>query len=167
MTDQPALKSVYPASADFVAKAHVDAAGYEARYAASVADPEAFWGQEGLRLDWIKPYTRVKNTSFAPGNISIKWFEDGHLNVSANCIDRHMLTRANQTAIIWEPDDPKEPAQHITYAQLLEQTCRLANVLKAHGVTKGDRVVLYMPMIPEAAYAMLACTRIGAIHSIV
>jgi acetyl-CoA synthetase len=167
MTDQTALKSVYPASPDFVAKAHVDADAYQARYAASVEDPEGFWGQEGLRLDWIKPYTKVKNTSFAPGNISIKWFEDGHLNVSANCIDRHMLTRANQTAIIWEPDDPKEPAQHITYAQLLEQTCRLANVLKAHGVTKGDRVVLYMPMIPEAAYAMLACTRIGAIHSIV
>jgi acetyl-CoA synthetase len=167
MTDQSPLKSVYPASADFVAKAHIDAAGYEARYAASIKDPEAFWGEEGLRIDWIKPYNRVKNTSFAPGNISIKWFEDGFLNVSANCIDRHMLTRANQTAIIWEPDDPKEPAQHITYAQLLEQTCRLANVLKAHGVTKGDRVVLYMPMIPEAAYAMLACTRIGAIHSIV
>jgi acetyl-CoA synthetase len=166
MSEQ-ALKSVYPASAEFVAKAHIDAAGYEERYAASIADPDAFWGAEGLRLDWIKPYTRVKNTSFAPGNISIKWFEDGHLNVSANCIDRHMLTRANQTAIIWEPDDPKEPAQHITYAQLLEQTCRLANVLKARGVTKGDRVVLYMPMIPEAAYAMLACTRIGAIHSIV
>jgi acetyl-CoA synthetase len=167
MTDHSPLKAVYPASADFVATAHVDAAAYEARYAASVADPEGFWGKEGLRIDWIKPYTRVKNTSFAPGNISIKWYEDGALNVSANCIDRHMLTRANQTAIIWEPDDPKEPAQHITYAQLLEQTCRLANVLKAHGVTKGDRVVLYMPMIPEAAYAMLACTRIGAIHSIV
>jgi acetyl-CoA synthetase len=167
MTDQSPLKAVYAASEDFVAKAHVNAATYEARYAASIADPEGFWGQEGLRIDWIKPYTRVKNTSFAPGNISIKWFEDGHLNVSANCIDRHMLTRASQTAIIWEPDDPKEPAQHITYAQLLEQTCRLANVLKAHGVTKGDRVVLYMPMIPEAAYAMLACTRIGAIHSIV
>jgi acetyl-CoA synthetase len=167
MTDQSPLKSIYPASADFVAKAHVDAAAYEARYAASVTDPEGFWGKEGLRIDWIKPYTKVKNTSFAPGNISIKWYEDGVLNVSANCIDRHMLTRANQTAIIWEPDDPKEPAQHITYAQLLEQTCRLANVLKAHGVTKGDRVVLYMPMIPEAAYAMLACTRIGAIHSIV
>ncbi|NJS40309.1 MAG: acetate--CoA ligase [Rhodobacteraceae bacterium] len=166
MTEQ-ALKSVYPASDAFVAKAHIDAAGYKARYAASVKDPEGFWGAEGLRLDWIKPYTKVKNTSFAPGNISIKWFEDGVLNVSANCIDRHMLTRANQTAIIWEPDDPREPAQHITYAQLLEQTCRLANVLKAHGVTKGDRVVLYMPMIPEAAYAMLACTRIGAIHSIV
>ena len=166
MTEQ-GLKAIYPASDAFVANAHIDAAGYEARYAASIADPEAFWGVEGQRLDWIKPYTRVKNTSFAPGNISIKWFEDGHLNVSANCIDRHMLARANQTAIIWEPDDPKEPAQHITYSQLLEQTCRLANVLKAHGVTKGDRVVLYMPMVPEAAYAMLACTRIGAIHSIV
>ena len=167
MTDQSPLKAVYAASADFVAKAHVDAATYEARYAASIKDPEGFWGEEGLRIDWIKPYTRVKNTSFAPGNVSIRWFEDGHLNVSANCIDRHMLARAYQTAIIWEPDDPNEPAQHITYAQLLEQTCRLANVLKAHGVTKGDRVVLYMPMIPEAAYAMLACTRIGAIHSIV
>ncbi|WP_136645562.1 acetate--CoA ligase [Tabrizicola sp. YIM 78059] len=167
MTDQTALKSVYPASPDFVAKAHVDAATYEALYAESVQDPDVFWGREGLRLDWIKPYTRVKNTSFAPGNISIRWFEDGVLNVSANCIDRHMLTRANQTAIIWEPDDPKEPAQHITYAQLLENTCRVANVLKAHGVGKGDRVILYMPMIPEAAYAMLACTRIGAIHSVV
>ncbi len=167
MTDTSALKSIYPASADFVAKAHVDAAGYATRYAASVADPEAFWGAEGLRIDWTRPYTRVKDTSFAPGNISIKWFEDGQLNVSANCIDRHMMTRANQTAIIWEPDDPKEPAQHITYAQLLENTCRVANVLKAHGVSKGDRVVLYMPMIPEAAYAMLACTRIGAIHSVV
>jgi acetyl-CoA synthetase len=167
MTDQSTLKSIYPASEAFVASAHVNAAQYEAMYAASVADPAAFWGAEGLRIDWIKPYTKVKNTSFAPGNISIKWFEDGVLNVSANCIDRHMLTRANQTAIIWEPDDPKEPAQHITYAKLLENTCRVANVLKAHGVTKGDRVVLYMPMIPEAAYAMLACTRIGAIHSIV
>ena len=162
-----AAKSVYPPSAAFAAKAHVDAAGYAARYAASIRDPEAFWGSEGLRLDWIKPYTRVKNTSFQPGQVSIKWFEDGHLNVSANCIDRHMLTRADQTAIIWEPDDPKTPARHITYRDLLEQTCRLANVLKAHGVTKGDRVVLYMPMIPEAAYAMLACTRIGAVHSIV
>ncbi len=167
MMSDAALKSIYPASADFVAKAHVDAAGYAARYAASIADPEAFWATEGLRLDWTRPYTRVKDTSFAPGNISIKWYADGALNVSANCIDRHLLTRANQTAIIWEPDDPSEPAQHITYAQLLEQTCRVANVLKAHGVTKGDRVVLYMPMIPEAAYAMLACTRIGAIHSVV
>ena len=162
-----AAKSIHPPSAAFAAAAHVDAESYAKRYAASVQDPEAFWGEEGLRLDWIKPYTRVKNTSFEMGNVSIKWFEDGHLNVSANCIDRHMLTRADQTAIIWEPDDPKTPAKHITYRELLEQTCRLANVLKAHGVTKGDRVVLYMPMIPEAAYAMLACTRIGAIHSIV
>ncbi len=165
MTD--AAKTIYPPSNDFVAKAHVDAKGYETRYAASVRDPEAFWGAEGQRIDWIKPYTRVKNTSFAPGNISIKWFEDGALNVSANCIDRHMLTRAGQTAIIWEPDSPTTPSKHITYAELLEQTCRMANVLKAHGVTKGDRVILYMPMIPEAAYAMLACTRIGAIHSVV
>ncbi len=162
-----AAKSVYPPSAAFAAKSHVDAEAYAKRYAASIKDPDAFWGEEGLRLDWIKPYTSVKNTSFAMGNVSIKWFEDGHLNVSANCIDRHLLTRADQTAIIWEPDDPKTPAKHITYRELLEQTCRLANVLKAQGVKKGDRVVLYMPMIPEAAYAMLACTRIGAIHSIV
>ncbi|MBL9049748.1 MAG: acetate--CoA ligase [Tabrizicola sp.] len=162
-----AAKSVYPPSAAFAASAHVDAKAYAARYADSVRDPDAFWGAEGLRLDWIKPYTKVKNSSFAQGSVSIKWFEDGALNVSANCIDRHMLTRADQTAIIWEPDDPKTAAKHITYRELLEQTCRLANVLKAHGVTKGDRVILYMPMIPEAAYAMLACTRIGAIHSIV
>ena len=167
MTDHSKMKAIYPASADFVAKAHVNDVQYETMYAASVADPEAFWGAEGQRVDWIRPFTRVKNTSFEPGNISIKWYEDGVLNVSANCIDRHMLTRATQTAIIWEPDDPKTPALHISYAQLLENTCRMANVLKAQGVTKGDRVILYMPMIPEAAYAMLACTRIGAIHSVV
>ncbi|MGB3280755.1 MAG: acetate--CoA ligase [Pseudorhodobacter sp.] len=159
--------SVYPASDAFIANAHVDAAAYEAMYAASVADPKAFWAEQGKRIDWIKPYTKVKDTSFALGNVSIKWFEDGQLNVSANCVDRHMTTRASQTAIIWEPDHPDTPAQHITYAQLLENTCRMANVLKAQGVTKGDRVVIYLPMIPEAAYAMLACARIGAIHSIV
>jgi acetyl-CoA synthetase len=159
--------TVYTATPEFTAKAHVTPAGYAARYEASMADPETFWGVEGRRIDWIKPYTRVKNTSFKMGEVSIKWFEDGTTNVSANCIDRHMVTRANQTAIIWEPDDPKTPTRHITYAQLLEQTCRMANVLRAHGVQKGDRVVLYMPMIPEAAFAMLACTRIGAIHSIV
>jgi acetyl-CoA synthetase len=158
---------VHAASAEFVKNAHVDAAGYVARYAASIADPEAFWGAEGKRIDWITPYKRVKNTSFAPGNIDIKWYEDGTLNVAANCIDRHLATRGSQTAIIWEPDDPKTPARHITYAELHDQVCRLANVLKAHGVHKGDRVVLYMPMIPEAAYAMLACARIGAIHSVV
>ena len=159
--------TVYTATADFTNHAHVTPAGYATRYEASMTDPETFWGVEGRRIDWIKPYTRVKNTSFTLGEVSIKWYEDGTTNVSANCIDRHMVTRANQTAIIWEPDDPKTPSRHITYAELLEQTSRLANVLKAHGVAKGDRVVLYMPMIPEAAYAMLACTRIGAIHSIV
>ncbi|MFN7001885.1 MAG: acetate--CoA ligase [Roseinatronobacter sp.] len=161
------MTDLYPASDEFVAKAHADAATYEAMYAESVSDPEAFWAKHGKRIDWIKPFTKVKNTTFAPGNISIKWFEDGTLNVAANCIDRHIPTRGDQTAIIWEPDDPATPAQHITYKQLLEQTCRMANVLKAQGVGKGDRVVLYLPMIPEAAYAMLACARIGAIHSIV
>ncbi len=159
--------SIYSASEDFVSHAHLNAEGYARSYAASLSDPDGFWAHEARRIDWIKPFTRVKNTSFAKGAISIKWFEDGTLNISANCIDRHMQTRANQTAIIWEPDDPKTPARHITYAELLEQTCRLANVLKAQGVQKGDRVVLYMPMIPEAAYAMLACARIGAIHSVV
>jgi acetyl-CoA synthetase len=157
----------YPPSADFVASAHVDEARYRDMYAASIADPDAFWGKEGKRIDWIRPYTRVKNTSFAPGAVDIKWFEDGTLNVSANCIDRHLGTRGNQTAIIWEPDDPNEPAQHITYLQLLEHTSRMANVLKSMGVGKSDRVVIYLPMVPEAAYAMLACARIGAIHSIV
>ncbi len=169
MSDQSpaAVAAVYPASKEFTAQAHVDAARYEKRYAASVADPAAFWGEEGKRIDWIRPYTKVKDTSFAPGNISIKWFEDGTLNVSANCIDRHLETRGDRTAIIWEPDHPDTPARHITYRELHEQTCRMANVLKAQGVGKGDRVVLYLPMIPEAAYAMLACARIGAIHSIV
>ncbi|AZQ69662.1 acetate--CoA ligase [Silicimonas algicola] len=147
--------------------AHADRAKYDAMYKESIEDPEGFWAREGKRIDWIKPYRKVKNTSFAPGNIDIRWFEDGTLNVSANCIDRHLLNRADQTAIIWEPDDPKDAAQHISYRDLLEHTCRMANVLKDMGVGKGDRVVLYMPMIPEAAYAMLACTRIGAVHSIV
>jgi acetyl-CoA synthetase len=159
--------SIFSASDEFIAHAHLNAAGYAKAYAASIADPDAFWADQAQRIDWIKPFTKVKNTNFARGAVSIKWFEDGSLNIAANCIDRHMLTRANQTAIIWEPDDPKTPARHISYAELLEQTCRMANVLKSHGVGKGDRVVLYMPMIPEAAYAMLACARIGAIHSVV
>jgi acetyl-CoA synthetase len=167
MAETGQATGLYSASADFVAHAHVNAEQYAAKYAASVKDPEGFWATEGQRIDWIKPYTKVKDTSFEFGNVSIKWFEDGTLNVSANCIDRHLIDRANQTAIIWEPDDPKTPARHISYTQLLENTCRMANVLKAHGVTKGDRVVIYLPMIPEAAYAMLACARIGAIHSIV
>ncbi|MCL4189730.1 MAG: acetate--CoA ligase [Rhodobacteraceae bacterium] len=169
MTVQAAAASeaVYPASAEFVARAHVDAARYEEMYAESLADPDAFWGREGRRIDWITPYGRVKNTDFTLGRVSIRWYEDGTLNVAANCVDRHVTRRGNQTAIIWEPDDPRTPARHITYADLLENVCRVANVLKDQGVKKGDRVVIYLPMIPEAAYAMLACARIGAVHSVV
>ncbi|MGG7568243.1 acetate--CoA ligase [Rhodovulum sp. DZ06] len=153
-------------SAEAAARAHVDAAKYEELYAASIADPDAFWGEQGKRLDWIKPYTRVKNTNYEYGNVSIKWFEDGTLNVSANCIDRHLATRADQVAIIWEGDDIATH-RNVTYRELHEEVCRFANVLKKLGVKKGDRVVIYLPMILEAAYAMLACARIGAIHSIV
>ena len=136
-------------------------------YAASIADPEAFWGEHGKRIDWMKPYTKVKNTSFAADDLHIRWYEDGTLNVAANCIDRHLATRGDQTAILFEPDEPTDPAQHITYTELAAHVGRFANVLKGLGVKKGDRVIIYMPMIPEAAYAMLACARIGAIHSIV
>ncbi len=166
MTEQPQAGR-FSAPAEFIARAHVDAAGYEAMYAASVADPTAYWAEQGQRIDWIGAYSKVRETDFTLGRVSIKWFEDGTLNVSANCIDRHIPTRADQTAIIWEPDDPASPARHVTYRELLEQTSRMANVLKVHGIGKGDRVVLYLPMIPEAAYAMLACARIGAIHSVV
>ena len=149
-------------------KPHVTAGDYQAMYQHSVENPVGFWAEQGKRLDWIQPFSKVKNTSFEPGNISIRWFEDGTLNVAANCIDRHLQTRGDQTAIIWEPDDPnKEVAQHITYRALHRSVCKMANVLKTLGVEKGDRVVIYLPMIPEAAYAMLACARIGAIHSIV
>ncbi|TXN43188.1 acetate--CoA ligase [Methylobacterium sp. WL7] len=146
--------------------AHVDDAQYRALYEASVADPDAFWGEHGKRIDWMTPFTKVKDTSFEPGKISIKWFEDGKTNVAYNCIDRHLETRGDQTAIIWEGDNPDE-SQHITYRELHAQVCRMANVLRNRGVGKGDRVTLYMPMIPEAAYAMLACARLGAIHAIV
>ena len=147
--------------------AHVKPADYDRLYAESIDDPEGFWGREGKRLDWIKPYTKVKNTDFTFGKVDIKWYEDGVLNVSVNCVDRHLESRGDQTAIIFEPDDPKAAAQHITYKQLSENVNRMANVLLSQGVMRGDRVVIYLPMIPEAAYAMLACARIGAIHSIV
>ncbi len=153
-------------SRETVAHALIDADGYAKMYAASVADPDTFWGEQAKSLDWITPPTRIKNTSFAYPDVSIKWFEDGVLNVSANCIDRHLATRAEQTAILWQSDDP-DVSEAITYRQLHEEVCRFANVLLELGVTKGDRVVLYLPMIPQAAYAMLACARIGAIHSIV
>ena len=162
MTDK-----TYPPSEDTVSHALIDAAKYEEMYAASINDPEAFWGEHGKRIDWIKPYTQVKNVDFSLGNVNINWFADGTLNVSANCIDRHLETRGDQTAIIFEPDNPEEPAQHITYKDLHRSVCKMANILETLGVRKGDRVVIYLPMIPEAAYAMLACARIGAIHSIV
>jgi acetyl-CoA synthetase len=167
MTNPTSTDTLYAPSAAFVANAHVTAEQYKAMYAESVSNPEAFWAEHGKRIDWIKPFTKVKNTSFAPGSVDIKWFEDGTLNVSANCIDRHLATRGDQTAIIWEPDDPKDAAQHITFSELHRRTCRMANILEGMGVRKGDRVVIYLPMIPEAAYAMLACARIGAVHSIV
>ncbi len=160
------INKTYPPSAEFAANAHADKAKYDEMYARSVRDPEGFWGDEGKRLDWIKPYTKVKNTTFAHPDVSIKWYEDGTLNVCANCVDRHLASRADQTAIIWEGDDPADD-KHISYRELHEQVSKLANVYKSLGVTKGDRVVLYMPMIPEAAYAMLACARIGAVHSVV
>ena len=158
----------YPPSADFTANAHIDAKTYQEMYDRSVVDPDGFWRDEARkRVDWIKPFTKVKNVSYAHPDVSIKWFEDGSLNVAANCIDRHLATRGEQTAIIWEPDSPEDEAQHITYNALHHNVCKFANVLKAMGVGKGDRVVIYLPMIPQAAYAMLACARIGAIHSIV
>jgi acetyl-CoA synthetase len=164
--------NVYPVPPEFAAKARVNAAKYEEMYAASVADPEAFWREHGKRLDWMRPYKKIKNVNWDisktgnPDDLSIKWFEDGTLNVSANCIDRHLPHKADVTAIIFEGDDPSV-SKHITYAELYSHVCRFANVLKAQGVRKGDRVTIYMPMIPETAYAMLACTRIGAIHSVI
>ena len=163
---------MYPVPPEFAAKAHVDAAKYEAMYAASVADPEAFWREHGKRLRWMKHYTKVKNVNWDisktndPNDLHVKWFEDGTLNVSANCIDRHLPHKADTTAIIFEGDDPNV-SRRISYAELYSEVCRFANVLKTQGVKKGDRVTIYMPMIPEAAYAMLACSRIGAIHSVV
>ena len=157
---------IYSPTTAFAQNAHANKSTYENMYAASITDPDAFWAEQGQRLDWMTPFTKVKNTSFEHSNVSIKWYEDGELNVSANCIDRHLATRGDQTAIIWEGDNPDE-SKHITYNELHTQVCKLANVYKSLGVTKGDRVVLYMPMIPEAAYAMLACNRIGAVHSIV
>ncbi|MBF9030622.1 acetate--CoA ligase [Rhodobacterales bacterium HKCCE3408] len=152
---------------DLLAGAHVDAKAYEEMYAASIADPEAFWAEQAKRIDWIKPFSKVKDTSFGPGDVHIRWFEDGTLNIAANCIDRHLATRGDQTAIIFEPDEPGDEARHITYNELADEVGKFSNVLKGLGVGKGDRVVLYLPMIPEAAYAMLACARIGAVHSVV
>jgi acetyl-CoA synthetase len=156
---------LHPVPEAWKARAWCDAARYEEMYQRSISDPESFWGDEAKRLDWITPWQRVKNTTFE-SPVSIQWYEGGQLNVSANCIDRHLESRGDQVAIIWEGDDPSV-SKSITYRALHEEVCRFANVLKSRGVKKGDRVTIYMPMIPEAAYAMLACTRIGAIHSVV
>ncbi len=157
---------IYAVPAAWKKKAHVDDATYQKMYAESVKNPDKFWARQAKRIDWFRAPTKIKNTSFAYPKVSIKWFEDGVTNVSVNCIDRHLKKRADQTAIIWEGDNPYDDKK-ITYRELHERVCRLANVMKKHGVKKGDRVTLYMPMIPEAAFAMLACTRIGAVHSIV
>ncbi len=157
---------VYPVPDVWQKTAYVDSTRYYEMYEASIASPDIFWGEHGHRIDWIKPYTKVRNVSFAPGNVSIKWFEDGTLNVCANCVDRHLAKRGDKVALIWEGDDPSMDLK-ITYRQLYDRVCRFANVLKKHGAKKGDRITIYLPMIPEAVYAMLACARIGAIHSIV
>jgi acetyl-CoA synthetase len=157
--------NLFPVPPELARNAWIDDAKYRAMYEQSIADPDKFWGEQGKRLHWIKPYTKVKNTRFT-GDVSIKWYEDGTLNASYNCIDRHLATRADDTAILWEGDDPKD-SRHVSYAELHENVCRLANVLTSVGVKKGDRVTIYLPMIPETAYAMLACARIGAIHSVI
>jgi acetyl-CoA synthetase len=159
-------ETIHEVPAAWAKKAWLNDAKYKKMYAASIKDPDAFWGEQGKRIDWFKPYTKVRNASYKPGKVSIKWYEDGTTNVAYNCVDRHLATRAKQTAIIWEGDDPSE-SKKISYGQLYTEVCTFANVLKARGVKKGDRVTIYMPMIPEAAYAMLACARIGAVHSIV
>ncbi|MFD2676375.1 acetate--CoA ligase [Camelimonas lactis] len=165
MTDLSHGKT-YPPPPEWQPRAWVNPQTSREMYDASIADPELFWDEHGQRIDWFKPYTRVKNTSFAPGAVSIRWYEDGVTNAAYNCIDRHLETRADQVAIIWEGDDPSE-SKHITYQELHDEVCRFANVLRNRNVGKGDRVTIYMPMIPEAAYAMLACARLGAVHSVV
>ncbi len=157
---------VFPVPAEWAQRAHMDAAGYDAAWARVKADPDGFWKDVAGRLDWIKAPTKIKDVSYNKEDFHIRWFEDGVLNVSVNCLDRHLPARANDIAFIWEGDDPSQ-SKTVSYAEAHEQVCRMANVLKAHGVAKGDRVTIYMPMIPEAAYAMLACARIGAIHSVI
>ncbi|MCW5729527.1 MAG: acetate--CoA ligase, partial [Alphaproteobacteria bacterium] len=159
-------RTLFPVTKDWAGRAWVDKAKYEAMYRRSIDDPEGFWGEHGKRVDWIKPYTRVKDVSYQAKDLHIRWFHDGTLNASVNCVDRHLARRGDQVAIIWEADDPKHDAR-ITYRELHAEVCRMANVLKAQGVKKGDRVTIYLPMIPAAAYAMLACARIGAVHSVV
>ena len=162
-----AEQELYPVPAEWSAAAKVDRARYDAMYRASIGDPDGFWLEQAKRLDWVTAPTRAGDCSFDEDDFRIEWFRDGVLNVAANCIDRHLAERGDQVAIIWEPDDPKEEPRRFTYRQLHAEVCRFANVLKGQGVAKGDRVTIYLPMIPEAAFAILACARIGAIHSVV
>ncbi len=156
----------FPPSDEGASQAHINIEGYQKAYAESLSDPDAFWAEHGKRIDWIQPYTKISDVSYHKPDVHIKWYEDGTLNASANCLDRHLETRGDKTAILWEGDDPAD-AKHITFKELHAQVCHFANALKARGVNKGDRVTIYMPMVPEAAVAMLACARIGAIHSVV
>ncbi|GAO55171.1 acetate--CoA ligase [Novosphingobium sp. MD-1] len=160
-------EAIYPVPSEWSANALIDDARYQEMYRRSVEEPDAFWREEAQRIDWIKPFTRVKETSFHEADFGIKWFADGTLNLSANCLDRHLAERGDTIAILWEPDSPEDAERRITYRQLHEDVCRFANLLRAKGVKKGERVTIYLPMVPEAAVAMLACARIGAIHSIV
>jgi len=157
---------IYPVPAELAARAHMDRAGYEAARMQARETPEAFWAEQAERLDWMTFPTKIKDVSFKKADFRIRWFEDGVLNASVNCIDRHLPARKDEVAILWEGDEPTD-SEAVTFGQLHERVCRLANVLKANGVQKGDRVTIYLPMIPEAAYAMLACARIGAVHSVI
>ncbi len=160
------MAALHPVPADFASRSRIRADDYEKLYAESVRDPEGFWRRVGQRLDWITPYSQVKDVSFAADNLHIRWYADGTLNLSANCLDRHLATRGDKTAILWEGDDPAE-SRAISYRELHAQVCKCANLLKHLGVNKGDRVTIYLPMIPDAAVAMLACARIGAVHTVV
>ncbi len=159
-------EKIYEVPAQWRKRAYVDDAKYKEMYARSIKDPDGFWAEQAARIDWMTPFTEVKNTNFGPLDVSIKWFEDGTLNACYNCVDRHLFERADQVAILWEGDDPKD-SKKITYQELHDEVCRMANILRNRNVEKGDRVTIYMPMIPEAVYAMLACARLGAVHSVV
>ena len=160
-------EKTYPVPADFAGTSRLSPESYASIYAASINDPESFWGTMGQRLDWVKNYKTVKNVSWDKNDLYVKWYEDGILNVTENCLDRQLEKRADKTAIIWEPDNPNSKGRKLTYRELHGEVCRFANVMKKHGAKKGDRITIYMPMIVEAAVAMLACARIGAIHSVV
>ncbi len=167
MSQSEHAASIYPVPDAFAAAARIGRDGYQRDYAASIADPDAFWANVAQRLDWFKAPTRIKDVSFALDDFRIRWYDDGELNVSVNCLDRHLATRGEKTALIFEPDDPNQAPQRISYRQLHERVCKLGNALRHLGVKKGDRITIYLPMIPEAVVAMLACARIGAVHSVV